>query len=84
MRQSLRLSSKCEDHFFNSSSNHTSQNMSFSYLMLSFFTCFQLIEGVEVCVICGPQPTLQDTETKVWLQVNLVSVKLFSMTTTSV
>lgn len=25
---------------------------------------FQLIEGVEVCVICGPQPTLQDTETK--------------------
>lgn len=63
-RQSLRLSSKCEDHFFKSSSNHTSQNMSFSYLMLSFFTCFQLIEGVEVCVICGPQPTLQDTETK--------------------
>lgn len=27
--------------------------------------CFQLIEGVEVCVICGPKPTLQDAETKV-------------------
>ncbi|XP_066026825.1 protein fuzzy homolog isoform X3 [Pocillopora verrucosa] len=25
---------------------------------------FQLIEGVEVCVICGPKPTLQDAETK--------------------
>lgn len=25
---------------------------------------FQLIEGVEVCVICGPKPSLQDTETK--------------------
>ena len=25
----------------------------------------QLIEGVEVCVICGPKPSLQDTETKV-------------------
>ncbi|XP_078347527.1 protein fuzzy homolog [Oculina patagonica] len=25
---------------------------------------FQLIEGVEVCVICGPKPSLQDTQTK--------------------
>ena len=29
MKQSLRLSSKCEDHFFNSSLNHSSQNISF-------------------------------------------------------
>ncbi|EDO47721.1 predicted protein [Nematostella vectensis] len=25
---------------------------------------FQIIEGIEVCVICGPSPTLQDIETK--------------------
>ncbi|XP_022780586.1 protein fuzzy homolog isoform X3 [Stylophora pistillata] len=26
--------------------------------------CFKLIEGVEVCVICGPKPSLYDAETK--------------------
>ena len=32
----------------------------------------QILEGVEVCVICGPNPSLQEIEEKVYLRLEVI------------